>query len=204
MHKHDVGYCISVCCAVVLLASATQASSRTEREAVDRGRSQTTTVTQPVQAADTAIAQPVQVADTATLDRGPASGEKINWQVIAAGGSTGTTAGYVLGSTIGQTAVGSGIAGSVVLDHGFWQDLPLWESCCFGPTLGNLDHSADGYVGMGDFTLMIDLLFITLEPLECMEEANLDQSPDNLVTMTDFQLMIETLFITLAPLPSCP
>jgi Zn-dependent metalloprotease len=78
------------------------------------------------------------------------------------------------------------------------------ESCCTPPTVGNVDNSEDGLVGMGDLTVLIDNLFITLAPLGCSDEGNLDGSEDGLVTMGDLTVMIDHLFITLAPLSSCP
>jgi len=74
--------------------------------------------------------------------------------------------------------------------------------CCV--TMGNVDRSTDNVVGMGDLTVMIDNLFITLTPLVCVDEGNLDLSPDDKVTMADLTLLIDNLFITLAPLPPCP
>jgi hypothetical protein len=57
---------------------------------------------------------------------------------------------------------------------------------------------------MGDLTVMIDNLFITLTPLICPEAGNVDLSTDGLVTMGDLTVMIDNLFITLTPLPPCP
>jgi len=77
-------------------------------------------------------------------------------------------------------------------------------SCCSDPTRGNLDGSSDSLVGMGDLTVLIDHLFITLTPLSCPEAGNLDLSADNLVGMGDLTVLIDNLFITLNPLPACP
>jgi C1A family cysteine protease len=80
----------------------------------------------------------------------------------------------------------------------------ICESCCTGPSVGNVDWSPDGTVGMGDLTVLIDHLFITLAPLTCPETGNLDLSVDGLVGMGDLTVMIDHLFVTLAPLPPCP
>ncbi len=50
------------------------------------------------------------------------SGEKINWEVISAGGGVGTSTGYRLNGTVGQTATGTGTSTAMSLHHGFWQD----------------------------------------------------------------------------------
>jgi serine protease AprX len=78
------------------------------------------------------------------------------------------------------------------------------SGCCVYPTVGNLDHSADGLVTLGDLTVMIDHLFISLAPLSCEEEGNLDLSTDGLVTMGDLTVMVDHLFISLTPLAPCP
>ncbi len=76
--------------------------------------------------------------------------------------------------------------------------------CCTGPTLGNVDASPDNLVTMGDLTVLIDHLFISLDPLNCPEEGNVDLSVDGLVTMGDLTILIDHLFISLTPLPPCP
>ncbi|MBD3258026.1 family 16 glycosylhydrolase, partial [candidate division GN15 bacterium] len=81
------------------------------------------------------------------------------------------------------------------------------SSCCEGLSRGNVDQSADGAVTLGDLTVMIDHLFITLGQLTCWEEGNLDGStPEGpgSVTLGDLTYLIDHLFITLAPLPLCP
>jgi serine protease AprX len=82
-------------------------------------------------------------------------------------------------------------------------------TCCVGETAGNLDESANGFVGMGDLTVMIDHLYISLTPLSCPAAGDLDLSgsptPTNSdVTIADLQVLIDVLFISLAPLPFCP
>jgi uncharacterized protein (TIGR02145 family) len=78
------------------------------------------------------------------------------------------------------------------------------KGCCTSVGMGNVDGSSDGLVTMGDLTVLIDHLFISLTPLACPEAGNVDQSTDGLITMGDLTVMIDHLFITLAPLPECP
>ena len=59
-------------------------------------------------------------------------------------------------------------------------------------------------VTMGDLTVLIDHLFISLMPIACVDEGNVDMSPDGLVTMGDLTVLIDALFISLDPLPPCP
>jgi aminopeptidase N len=77
-------------------------------------------------------------------------------------------------------------------------------TCCTGPSRGNVDNSPDFLVTMGDLTVLIDNLFISLTPLTCIDAANVDLSQDNLITMGDLTVMIDHLFINLTPLPPCP
>ena len=77
-------------------------------------------------------------------------------------------------------------------------------TCCTGPSRGNVDGSPDNLVTMGDLTVLIDHLFISLDPLDCIDEGNVDLSADDLVTMGDLTVLINHLFIDLDPLPACP
>ncbi len=71
------------------------------------------------------------------------------------------------------------------------------------PVCGNIDGSLDGLVTMGDLTLLIDHLFISLEPLRWPSIGNVDGSSDDLVTMGDLTKLIDHLFISLDDL-ECP
>ncbi len=75
------------------------------------------------------------------------------------------------------------------------------ETCCVGMS-GNVDCSGDDLVTMSDVTVLIDNLFISLDPLCCRQEANVDLDPG--ITMGDLTVLIDHLFISLAPLPDCP
>ncbi len=83
-------------------------------------------------------------------------------------------------------------------DVGF---LEYTEACC--RSLGNVDRSLDQLVTMGDLTVLIDHLFISLTPLVCVEEGNVDLSADKLVTMGDLTVMIDYLFICLGCVFNC-
>lgn len=78
------------------------------------------------------------------------------------------------------------------------------EGCCSGPSVGNVDGSADNLITMGDVVTLISHMFITLDPLTCVEEGNVDLSADGLVSMGDLTVLIDHLFISLTPLPPCP
>ncbi len=83
------------------------------------------------------------------------------------------------------------------------------SGCCTGASRGNIDGSADQLISMGDLVVLIDHLFIDLNPLTCIDEADIDQSggasPGSLdITIADLTTLIDHLFISLAPLPACP
>lgn len=121
-----------------------------------------------------------------------------SWQALGSGTNDGVYA--MIDGGGGVLCAGTFTeAGNQPARLAFWGG-PM--SCC--EVMGNLDGSADNLVTMGDMVRLIDHLFRTLEPLDCMEEGNMDQSEDNLVTMGDLVVMIDHLFITLNPLPPCP
>lgn len=132
----------------------------------------------------------------------PATGEQINWQVLSSGGGFGSSTNYNLAGTVGQLAVGSGSSPSYSIYQGFWQDFGGGGGClcCIGPTVGNVDCA--GIIDIGDVTVMIQNLFITLNDPCCEEEADVDQS--GLVDIGDLTIIISSLFITLNDMNPCP
>ncbi len=78
----------------------------------------------------------------------------------------------------------------------------LQVGCCIG-SVGNVDSSPDDLVTLSDLTVLIDNLFISLTPVDCVGEGNTDLSGDDLITMSDLAVLIDHLFISLDPLPNC-
>ncbi|MBD3257535.1 M28 family peptidase [candidate division GN15 bacterium] len=76
--------------------------------------------------------------------------------------------------------------------------------CCISPTVGNYDRSPGGTVDLGDLTVLIDHLFVSLTPIGCPTAGNIDMSPDGEVTLVDLTVLIDHLFISLSPLEPCP
>ncbi len=75
------------------------------------------------------------------------------------------------------------------------------SDCCVGD-VGNMDCSDDQRPNMGDLTVLIDHLFISLTPLCCEPEGNIDLIDE--VDSGDLNMLIDHLFISLNPLPACP
>lgn len=73
-------------------------------------------------------------------------------------------------------------------------------ACCQGETVGNID--CEGIIDIGDVTVAIQKMFITLDEFCCEDEVDIDSS--GLIDIGDLTLLITALFITLEPLPSCP
>jgi len=71
--------------------------------------------------------------------------------------------------------------------------------CCEG-VVGNVDCS--GRIDITDLQLLVDHLYLTLDPLCCVDEGDINGTDG--VDITDLQLMLEKMFITLKPFPSCP
>ncbi len=151
-----------------------------------------------------AAIDPPAVSTTVQPEASTKTGETIPWQVIACGGGEGTSTNWQMAGTVGQGAVGFGTSANWQVQSGFWQNFDDNSGCCTGPSIGNIDGSADNLVSMGDLSALIDHLFITLEPLWCEEEANIDLSADGLISLGDLMTLIDHMFITLDPLPPCP
>jgi len=98
-----------------------------------------------------------------------------------------------------------------------WNEMSEWSTprsmsiggCCVGESVGNMDSDPTPPVDMGDLTILIDMLFLSLTPIGCLAEADVDLSgagtPVNIdVDMGDLTVLIDHLFLTLSSLPSCP
>lgn len=83
----------------------------------------------------------------------PMSGEQIAWQVLAGGGNRGTSTSYILSGSVGQTAVGSGTAGSNTLLQGYWQNFAGTPSYLCGDADGN------SMVNISDAVYVISYIF---------------------------------------------
>ncbi|MCP4567617.1 MAG: hypothetical protein GY841_08565 [FCB group bacterium] len=99
---------------------------------------------------ETSIAAP-----SFTTTQTPNVGEQINWQVISGGGTKGSSAGYTLDGTVGQTAIGLGSSSSYRLSHGFWQ-VAMGTEC--GEDLVG-DANNDETWNVGDAVYLINFVF---------------------------------------------
>ncbi|MDD5425675.1 MAG: S8 family serine peptidase [candidate division Zixibacteria bacterium] len=77
-----------------------------------------------------------------------------------------------------------------------------YSGCCIDYT-GNVDCSFEEAPDISDITRLIDFLYISHNPLCCLEEADVDASggdPD----ISDITRLIDFLYISHEPLPDCP
>jgi len=76
------------------------------------------------------------------------------------------------------------------------------SSCCQGESMGNIDCDSGDIVDITDVQVLVDHLFLSLQPLCCVDEADLDLTLE--VDITDLSILIDNQFLTLTPLPPCP
>ena len=138
----------------------------------------------------------------------PASGEQIKWQVLSGGGQKGSSTNYGVSGTLGQTAVGPGASTNYKVNSGFWQSFSGGgSSCCWVNSLngrtGNIDLDPAKGIDISDLTRLIDFLYISLIPLDCMQTANTDGDQVGGVDISDLTRLIDFLYISLNPTEYC-
>ena len=74
--------------------------------------------------------------------------------------------------------------------------------CCCRGDRGNVDCDFNDVVDIVDLTLLIDHMYITLEPLPSFDEANIDGQDQ--IDIADLTGLIDYLFVNLTPPPPCP
>jgi hypothetical protein len=135
------------------------------------------------------IGEPAKNADS------PRTGEQINWQVLASGGGVQTLGSYVLGSTIGQTAVGLSTVGSYQLQSGFWQNFGGGGYLC-----GDVDHTGD--VNISDAVYLVCYIFADCLAPDPMAQGDVDCSAD--INIADVVYLLNYIFGTgSAPCAAC-
>jgi hypothetical protein len=81
-----------------------------------------------------------------------ASAESIGRQTISAGSCIGTSSAFVLGGTVGQTAVGHGSSSNIGVSQGFWTQTGGVDYLCG-------DADASGAVDIDDVVYLISYIF---------------------------------------------
>ncbi len=135
----------------------------------------------------------------------PTSDEEINWQVISAGGTDGSSTSFVLKATVGQTTTGTGSSTNLGLGHGFWQEHG-GGGCCglyTGGITGNANCSADGKLTLSDIARIIDRSYISRVPLCCEASGNTNGDAECKITLSDITALIDAVFISKTPPAAC-
>ncbi len=129
-------------------------------------------------------------------NQSPNAGETIKWQVVSGGGTTnGTSAGFKLSSTVGQTAAGPGTSPGYKLNQGFQQNFTSAAPCLCG------DANGTGSVNISDAVFIISYIFgggAAPNPI-CLGDANGSGS----VNISDAVFIINYVFGG-GPTPFCP
>jgi glucose/arabinose dehydrogenase len=76
------------------------------------------------------------------------------------------------------------------------------NGCCVGIT-GNIDGDPNNLIDIGDLTGLIDYLYITNNPPDCLPEANIDGDIEGLVDIGDLTALIDYLYISNALPADC-
>ncbi|MBK7092615.1 MAG: dockerin type I repeat-containing protein [bacterium] len=129
-------------------------------------------------------------------NQSPSAGETMKWQVVSGGGTTnGTSAGFKLSSTVGQTAAGPGSSASYKLNQGFQQNFTAASSCLCG------DADGSGSITISDAVFLISYIFgggAAPNPT-----CNGDADGSGAITISDAVFLISYIFGG-GPTPHCP
>ncbi len=194
--------------ALTLVASAFASKSDTKAKAAKPVPTATVKApaSQPTQSAtttnQTAVPTSGSEIDNTTLPaaqkpNAPRAGEQINWDVIASGGGTMSSANFVLDGTIGQTVAGPSSSASFVLNSGFWQNFGTGAEYLCG------DVDDNGRVDITDAVFIVNYIFAggaTPDPI-----ASGDVDCNARVDITDAVYLVNFIFAGgTAPCASCP
>ena len=124
-----------------------------------------------------------------------AAGQDIAWDVVAAGGTEGTSTDFILNATAGQTAIGSSSSTSFVINAGYWQKFP-GDPCCDYP--GDVNNSLS--LNILDVTFLINFLYKSGPDPACMPEGDADG--DGAINILDVVRIINYLYKS-GPPPIC-
>ncbi|RME25478.1 MAG: hypothetical protein D6800_07575, partial [Candidatus Zixiibacteriota bacterium] len=80
----------------------------------------------------------------------------------------------------------------------------IGDACDYCTTFtGNIDCDPQHTVDVADVMVLIDHLFLSLQPLCSVDGANIDGDPDGTVDVADLTALIDHLFISFAPTAPC-
>ncbi|MBD3401940.1 hypothetical protein GF420_03520 [candidate division GN15 bacterium] len=134
------------------------------------------------------------------------AGERIDWQVVAGGGGSATSTGFMHTGTIGQTATGTSQSSAHTFYAGFWQQFGVTDYCCVGNT-GNVNDDPAGNVDLPDVIYLVNALFLGGPPPPCPAAANINGDSGCNIDLPDVIYLVNALFLggpaPAACLPAC-
>ncbi len=116
----------------------------------------------------------------------PRAGEQINWDVIASGGGTMSSANFVLDGTIGQTVAGPSTSTNFNLNSGFWQDFSTGAEFLCG------DVDDNDRVDITDAVFLVSYIFGGGPAPDPLESGNVDCN--DRVDITDAVYIVTYIF----------
>jgi len=93
-----------------------------------------------------------------------------------------------------------------------WSGSRCWVVGCFAGSVGDVDGLNGDEPTIGDIALIIDFMYLSQEPIDCLAEADVNLSgtlvdppldPTD-ITTGDLNLLIDHIYLSQAPLPNCP
>ncbi|MDH3890889.1 MAG: hypothetical protein OEV49_07365 [candidate division Zixibacteria bacterium] len=152
----------------------------------------------------TQLADVDQMIEQARVAIKARAGEEINWQVIASGGTDGSSASYNLKGTAGQLTVGEGSSDNYGLRHGYWQDFTTGGGgCCMGAIRGNVDYDPGDAIDISDLVYLVDFMFSGGPAPVCFEEGDVDGSNVAPIDISDLVYLVDYMFTGGPPPPAC-
>ncbi|MDH3890115.1 MAG: hypothetical protein OEV49_03445 [candidate division Zixibacteria bacterium] len=157
----------------------------------------------PLKTNDAQIAEVDQMLETARAAITARANEQINWQVIASGGTDGSSTNYALKGTAGQLTVGSGSSPNYGLNHGYWQNFTTGSGgCCVG-IAGNVDDDPGDVIDISDLVYLVDFMFSGGPEPPCFEEGDVDGSGSPPIDISDLVYLVDYMFTGGPPPPPC-
>ncbi len=140
----------------------------------------------------TEIADIDQQLETVRAAIAARAGEQINWQVISAGATDGSSTSYGVKGTVGQVVIGEGSSSNYDLRHGYWQDFAGGGDCCMGAIRGNVDYDPSDAIDISDLVYLVDFMFNDGPTPPCTEEADVNGSGG--IDISDLVFIVDYMF----------
>lgn len=208
--KSPLTYLLIILTVLALVGSASAAKTDSKAKAVKPVPAATVNApaSQPAQNAATTTNQtavPTSGSESdapaspaaAQRQNAPRAGEQINWDVIASGGGTMSSANFVLDGTIGQTVAGPSSSASFVLNSGFWQNFGTGAEYLCG------DVDDNGRVDITDAVFIVNYIFAGGAAPDPLASGDVDCNAR--VDITDAVYLVNFIFAGgSAPCAACP